>query len=161
GIAMSMELAHYRQGRPQPAGQACQATAERYVFLMNWDEPISFVGRYFCPIPLRAIIGRANPLWTLGKLKSCASHVHCTPSACLTPVDTLPLPRATSRHTLGTVAGLGVPLGARGSAHWLHTLYSMAARNSPFPLLDPGSTLMGVNVHGPRDVDNRMRTQRR
>src|SRR5262249_13945057 len=73
----------------------------------------------------------------------------------------LPLPRANSRHTLGTVAGLGVPLGARGSAHWLHTLYSMAARNSPFPLLDPGSTLMGVNVHGPRDVDNRMRTQRR
>src|SRR5258706_208581 len=33
-------------------------------FLMNGDEPASLDGRYFGPIPLRAIVGRAEPLWT-------------------------------------------------------------------------------------------------
>jgi type IV secretory pathway protease TraF len=30
---------------------------------MNWDEPASLDGRYFGPIPLHAIVGRAAPLW--------------------------------------------------------------------------------------------------
>ena len=34
---------------------------------MNWDEPASLDGRYFGPIPLRAITGRAKPLWTFDK----------------------------------------------------------------------------------------------
>jgi type IV secretory pathway protease TraF len=34
------------------------------VFLMNWDEPASLDGRYFGPIPLHAVVGRAVPLWT-------------------------------------------------------------------------------------------------
>jgi conjugative transfer signal peptidase TraF len=67
GIAMGMALAHDRQGRPLPIWQGCQAIAEGDVFLMNWDEPASFDGRYFGPIPLRAIIGRAKPLWTFDK----------------------------------------------------------------------------------------------
>jgi conjugative transfer signal peptidase TraF len=67
GIAIGMALAHDQQGRPLPAWQGCQAIAEGDVFLMNWDEPASFDGRYFGPIPLRDIIGRAKPLWTFDK----------------------------------------------------------------------------------------------
>jgi conjugative transfer signal peptidase TraF len=67
GIAIGMALAHDRQGRPLPAWQGCRAIAQDEVFLMNWDEPTSFDGRYFGPIPLCALIGRAKPLWTLDK----------------------------------------------------------------------------------------------
>jgi conjugative transfer signal peptidase TraF len=66
GIAMGMALAHDRQGRPLPVWQGCRVMAHDEVFLMNWDEPASFDGRYFGPIPLRSIIGRAKPLWTFG-----------------------------------------------------------------------------------------------
>jgi conjugative transfer signal peptidase TraF len=67
GIAMGTALAHDRQDRPLPVWQDCRAIAQDEVFLMNWDEPASFDGRYFGPIPLHAIIGRAKPLWTLDK----------------------------------------------------------------------------------------------
>ena len=67
GITMGMALAHDRQGRPLPVWHGCRAIAQDEVFLMNWDEPASFDGRYFGPIPLQAIIGRAKPLWTLDK----------------------------------------------------------------------------------------------
>jgi len=68
GIPMGMALAHDRQGRPLPVWQGCRPIAQGEVFLMNWDEPASFDGRYFGPIPLHAIIGRAKPLWTFDKL---------------------------------------------------------------------------------------------
>jgi conjugative transfer signal peptidase TraF len=67
GVTMGVALAHDRQGRPLPVWQGCRAIAEEEVFLMNWDEPASLDGRYFGPIPLRAIIGRAKPLWTFDK----------------------------------------------------------------------------------------------
>jgi conjugative transfer signal peptidase TraF len=67
GITMGMALAHDRQGRPLPVWQGCRAIAQGEVFLMNWDVPASFDGRYFGPIPLHTIIGRAIPLWTLDK----------------------------------------------------------------------------------------------
>src|SRR5262245_7541757 len=67
GIAMGMALAHDRQGRPLPVWQGCRAIAQDEVFLMNWDEPASFDGRYFGPIQLSTIIGRAKPLWTFDR----------------------------------------------------------------------------------------------
>jgi conjugative transfer signal peptidase TraF len=67
GIAMGVALAHDQRGRPLPIWQGCRAIAQGEVFLMNWDEPASFDGRYFGLMPLRAIIGRAQPLWTLDK----------------------------------------------------------------------------------------------
>jgi len=67
GIAMGMALAHDRQGRPLPVWQGCRAITQYEVFLMNWDEPASFDSRYFGPMPVSAIIGRAQPLWTLDK----------------------------------------------------------------------------------------------
>jgi type IV secretory pathway protease TraF len=33
---------------------------------MNRDEAASLDGRYFGPIPVTAIVGRALPLWVLG-----------------------------------------------------------------------------------------------
>ena len=67
GIGMGMALARDRQGRPMPVWQGCRAIAQDEVFLMNSEEPASFDGRYFGPIPLHAIIGRANPLRTFNK----------------------------------------------------------------------------------------------
>jgi conjugative transfer signal peptidase TraF len=67
GIEIGMALARDRQGRPLPVWQGCRAIAQDELFLMNWDEPASFDGRYFGPIPLRAIMGRAKPLWTFDK----------------------------------------------------------------------------------------------
>lgn len=64
GIEMGMALTRDRRGRPLPVWQGCQAIAQGELFLMNWDEPASFDGRYFGPIPSSAIVGRATPLWT-------------------------------------------------------------------------------------------------
>jgi conjugative transfer signal peptidase TraF len=64
GIEMGVALTHDRRGRALPVWQGCRAIAQGEVFLMNWDEPASLDGRYFGPIPLSAIVGRAEPLWT-------------------------------------------------------------------------------------------------
>jgi conjugative transfer signal peptidase TraF len=64
GIDMGAARERDRRGRPLPAWQGCRLVAEGQVFLMNWDEPASLDGRYFGPIPLSAIVGRAEPLWT-------------------------------------------------------------------------------------------------
>lgn len=64
GIEMGTALAHDRRGRPLPVWRGCRMIAQGEVFLMNWDEPASLDGRYFGPVPLSAIIGRAEPLWT-------------------------------------------------------------------------------------------------
>jgi type IV secretory pathway protease TraF len=61
---MGMALTHDRRGRPLPVWQGCRAISQGEAFLMNWDEPNSFDGRYFGPVPVHAIIGRAKPLWT-------------------------------------------------------------------------------------------------
>lgn len=37
------------------------------VFLMNRDTVDSFDGRYFGPLPLTSIIGRAVPVWVTGR----------------------------------------------------------------------------------------------
>jgi type IV secretory pathway protease TraF len=55
---------HDHRGRPLPVWQGCRTVANDEVFLMNWGEPASLDGRYFGPIPLTAIVGRAEPLWT-------------------------------------------------------------------------------------------------
>jgi conjugative transfer signal peptidase TraF len=50
-------------GRKLPAWQGCHKLTDNEVFLMNWDEPASLDGRYFGPLPVSSIIGRAAPLW--------------------------------------------------------------------------------------------------
>jgi conjugative transfer signal peptidase TraF len=58
-------------GRPLPVWQGCRRIGDCEIFLMNPDEPASLDGRYFGPIPLAAIAGRAEPLWTSGADRSC------------------------------------------------------------------------------------------
>jgi conjugative transfer signal peptidase TraF len=67
GTVAVTALAHDWRGRVLPAWQGCRVIAPDEVFLMNSDEPASFDGRYFGPIPRSAIVGRALPLWTFAK----------------------------------------------------------------------------------------------
>ena len=55
------------RGRPLPVWQGCHMVRHDEVFLMNSSEPASLDSRYFGPLPLTAIAGRATPLWTLEK----------------------------------------------------------------------------------------------
>ena len=64
GIEMGAARERDRRGRALPVWEGCRAVAGDEVFLMNWDEPASLDGRYFGPIPLNAVVGRAVPLWT-------------------------------------------------------------------------------------------------
>ena len=52
-------------GRPLPVWQGCHRVAEGEVFLMNRQPADSLDGRYFGALPAAAIVGRAEPLWTL------------------------------------------------------------------------------------------------
>lgn len=64
GIAMGMARKHDRSGRNLPVWQGCRIIARDEVFLMNWLSPSSLDGRYFGPLPVSSITGRAMPLWT-------------------------------------------------------------------------------------------------
>jgi conjugative transfer signal peptidase TraF len=67
GIDMGAARERDRRGRALPVWRGCRIIAMGEVFLMNWDEPASLDSRYFGPIPLSAILGRAEPLWTFEK----------------------------------------------------------------------------------------------
>ncbi|TRC89070.1 S26 family signal peptidase [Mesorhizobium sp. WSM4303] len=62
--------AHERdsRGRPLPAWQGCRVLVDGEVFLMNWDAADSFDNRYFGPLPVTAIVGRAVSLWTVDRI---------------------------------------------------------------------------------------------
>jgi len=64
GVEVGAAFERDRRGRALPVWQGCRVIAPGEVFLMNWDEPASLDGRYFGPIPMLAIIGRAKPVWT-------------------------------------------------------------------------------------------------
>jgi conjugative transfer signal peptidase TraF len=64
GIEMGSARERDRRGRLLPAWQGCRALRHGEVFLMNWDEPASLDSRYFGPLPVTSIVGRAVPLWT-------------------------------------------------------------------------------------------------
>jgi conjugative transfer signal peptidase TraF len=52
------------RGRLLPVWLGCHVIAAGEVFLMNWQSADSLDGRYFGVLPITAIIGRAEPLWT-------------------------------------------------------------------------------------------------
>ena len=64
GIAMGEALDHDGRGRVLPVWKGCRVVAGNEVFLMNWLSEDSFDGRYFGPLPVNTIVGRADPLWT-------------------------------------------------------------------------------------------------
>ena len=65
----SIEMGEVRErdsrGRPLPVWQGCRVIAAGEVFLMNWQSADSLDGRYFGVLPTTAIVGRAEPLWTV------------------------------------------------------------------------------------------------
>lgn len=64
GVSIAVAREHDRRDRPLPDWQGCHVIAEGEVFLMNWQSEDSLDGRYFGPLPIASILGRAVPLWT-------------------------------------------------------------------------------------------------
>ena len=64
GVTVGEALEHDRLGRALPDWQGCRALAPDEVFVMNVVPPDSLDGRYFGPLPVTTIVGRADPLWT-------------------------------------------------------------------------------------------------
>lgn len=62
GATAALAQAVDRRGRPLPIWTGCRRLAEE-IFLLNRATPNSLDGRYFGPLPVAAIIGRAEPLW--------------------------------------------------------------------------------------------------
>jgi conjugative transfer signal peptidase TraF len=64
GNAVALALTRDRAGRSLPIWQGCRAISANEIFLLNRSIPDSFDGRYFGPLPISSLIGRAKPLWT-------------------------------------------------------------------------------------------------
>lgn len=67
GIEIGAARERDSRGRPLPVWQGCRVVGDDEVFLMNWQSADSLDGRYFGSLPTIAIIGRAEPLFTLGE----------------------------------------------------------------------------------------------
>lgn len=63
-IAMAEARQQDRAGRALPVWQGCRRIGYGEVFLLNWQHPDSFDGRYFGPLPRDSVIGSAIPLFT-------------------------------------------------------------------------------------------------
>lgn len=63
GVPVAQRLSHDRAGRALPRWQGCRVL-DGEIFLLMEDEPASFDGRYFGPVPASSVIGRLTPLWT-------------------------------------------------------------------------------------------------
>jgi len=64
GITTGEALDRDRFGRALPDWQGCRTLAPGEVFVMNTAPRDSLDGRYFGPLPITAIVGRAGPIWT-------------------------------------------------------------------------------------------------
>lgn len=64
GVAVSAARERDGRGHPLPRWQGCRVIGDDEVFLMNRNEPDSFDGRYFGPLPRSAVIAQAVPFWT-------------------------------------------------------------------------------------------------
>jgi conjugative transfer signal peptidase TraF len=60
GVARSFDS----RGRPLPAWFGCRKLRSNELFVTNPAAPDSFDGRYFGPLRLDTVIGRATPVWT-------------------------------------------------------------------------------------------------
>ena len=55
------------RGRPLVAWSGCRLLRDGELFVLMVDVPASLDGRYFGPTPIRSVMGRATPLWTMGE----------------------------------------------------------------------------------------------
>lgn len=63
GVPVAAVLQADRLGRPLPSWPQCRALAEGELFLLSATNPASFDSRYFGPIAVSAVIGRAQPIY--------------------------------------------------------------------------------------------------
>src|SRR6516162_9273372 len=64
GVEVGLARERDRRGRQLPVWQGGREVPQGELFLMNGNEPASLDGRYFGPLPITAVVGRAVPLWT-------------------------------------------------------------------------------------------------
>lgn len=64
GVVVALARDRDRAGRGLPRWTGCRMLGPGDVFLLNAARPDSFDGRYFGPVSVTSIIGRATPLWT-------------------------------------------------------------------------------------------------
>lgn len=64
GELVGVARARDRAGRPLPAWFGCRKLKSGELFAMNPAAPDSFDGRYFGPLKIDDVIGRAMPIWT-------------------------------------------------------------------------------------------------
>ena len=64
GVELGTALDRDRLGRELPVWNGCRRIGGDEIFLMNVDVRDSLDGRYFGPIPVSAVIGRATPIYT-------------------------------------------------------------------------------------------------
>ncbi|PAU51882.1 S26 family signal peptidase [Pseudomonas indica] len=62
GVVVARRLRWDRQGRALPSWQACRRLVGDELFLLSSSNPASFDSRYFGPVSVDAVIGRAQPL---------------------------------------------------------------------------------------------------
>lgn len=62
--ARALALERDSRGRPLPVWRGCDRLGAGEIFLLNGQIRASLDGRYFGPLPMRAVIGRAHPLYT-------------------------------------------------------------------------------------------------
>lgn len=63
GQLVARRLRWDRQGRALPAWRGCRRLVGDELFLLSSSNPASFDSRYFGPVSVDAVIGRAQPLW--------------------------------------------------------------------------------------------------
>ena len=75
GAIYGRALARDTRGRPLPDWQGCRTLRADEAFFMNWDSPDSFDSRYFGPLPVTMIVGRAIPVWTTDRTDPAAESL--------------------------------------------------------------------------------------
>lgn len=63
-MAVGMARERDRRGRSLPVWQGCRVISQDSLFLMNSQSADSLDGRYFGPMPISAVLGRAHRIWT-------------------------------------------------------------------------------------------------
>ena len=64
GMVVAEARADDSEGRTLPTWSGCHQLRQDEVFLLNADVPVSLDGRYFGPLPVSALRGRAVAIWT-------------------------------------------------------------------------------------------------
>lgn len=64
GTVRATALDRDSRGRPLPRWAGCTVLPQSRIFLMNAAVPSSFDGRYFGPLPVGSVTGRAIPVFT-------------------------------------------------------------------------------------------------